>query len=198
MLKGSFDSSGSFLIPDKANLGYSFPCDGPGRGGTCDSSGYDSFYLSFFWLLNTISWASFYIHWRHITINYNNIFQFIEAGSYLNGWFRDYLWYNSGTLINGYNALGVNDIAAFNWIFLFSHLVWATGFMFLISWRGYWQELLETIILVHNRTPFVYSIWNTCSVLPMALSIVEARFVGLVHFSVGLILTYGAFAVGSL
>jgi hypothetical protein len=27
----------------------------------------------------------------------------------------------------------------------FGHLVWATGFMFLISWRGYWQELIETL-----------------------------------------------------
>jgi len=24
-------------------------------------------------------------------------------------------------------------------MFLFGHLIWATGFMFLISWRGYWQ-----------------------------------------------------------
>ena len=31
--------------------------------------------------------------------------------------------------------------------FLFGHLVWATGFMFLISWRGYWQELIESIVL---------------------------------------------------
>jgi photosystem I P700 chlorophyll a apoprotein A2 len=30
-------------------------------------------------------------------------------------------------------------------MFLFGHLVWATGFMFLISWRGYWQELIETL-----------------------------------------------------
>jgi photosystem I P700 chlorophyll a apoprotein A2 len=198
MVKSSFDASGSGLIPDKVNLGFSFPCDGPGRGGTCDSSGYDGLYLTIFWLLNTISWASFYIHWRHITLNYNNLFQYVEGGSYLNGWFRDYLWYNSGTLINGYNAVGVNDISAFNWTFLFAHLVWATGFKFLISWRGYWQELVETIVLVHNKTPFVYSIWNSCSVLPMALSILEARFVGLVHFSVGLVFTYGAFAVGSL
>ncbi|KAK8561678.1 hypothetical protein V6N12_048742 [Hibiscus sabdariffa] len=27
----------SRLIPDKANLGFRFPCDGPGRGGTCQS-----------------------------------------------------------------------------------------------------------------------------------------------------------------
>jgi hypothetical protein len=29
---------GSKLMPDKKNFGYSFPCDGPGRGGTCDIS----------------------------------------------------------------------------------------------------------------------------------------------------------------
>ncbi len=28
-------------------------------------------------------------------------------------------------------------------MFLFGHLIWATGFMFLISWRGYWQELMS-------------------------------------------------------
>jgi len=25
------------------------------------------------------------------------------------------------------------------------NLVWATGFIFLIYWRGYWQELIETL-----------------------------------------------------
>jgi photosystem I P700 chlorophyll a apoprotein A2 len=111
MLKGSLDSSqSSNLIADKSNLGFSFPCDGPGRGGTCDSSSYDAYYLSMFWLLNTVSWTTFYIHWRHISINYNNIFQFVDGGSYLNGWFRDYLWFNSGCLINGYNFAGINDL----------------------------------------------------------------------------------------
>ena len=32
-------------------------------------------------------------------------------------------------------------------------LIWATGFMFLISWRGYWQELIETLVWAHERTP---------------------------------------------
>ena len=27
---------GSRLLPVKQSLGYSSPCDGPGRGGTCD------------------------------------------------------------------------------------------------------------------------------------------------------------------
>ena len=34
-------------MPDKKDFGYSFPCDGPGRGGTCDISAWDAFYLSY-------------------------------------------------------------------------------------------------------------------------------------------------------
>jgi hypothetical protein len=50
-------------------------------------------------------------------------------------------------------TLGMNNLAVWAWMFLFGHLVWATGFMFLISWRGYWQELIETIVWAHERTP---------------------------------------------
>ena len=35
LLKGVLYARSSKLIPDKANLGFRFPCDGPGRGGTC-------------------------------------------------------------------------------------------------------------------------------------------------------------------
>ena len=48
LLKGAFDARGSRLLPDKQSLGYSFPCDGPGRGGTCDITGWNSMYLSTF------------------------------------------------------------------------------------------------------------------------------------------------------
>ena len=37
LLKGVLFARNSRLIPDKANLGFRFPCDGPGRGGTCQS-----------------------------------------------------------------------------------------------------------------------------------------------------------------
>jgi photosystem I P700 chlorophyll a apoprotein A2 len=58
-------------------------------------------------------------------------------------------------------------------MFLFGHLVWATGFMFLISWRGYWQELIETLAWAHERTPLANLIrWKD---KPVALSIVQAR-----------------------
>jgi photosystem I P700 chlorophyll a apoprotein A1 len=45
LLKGVLFSRNSRLIPDKANLGFRFPCDGPGRGGTCQSSAWDSVFL---------------------------------------------------------------------------------------------------------------------------------------------------------
>ena len=46
LLKGALDARGSTLMPDKLHFGYGFACDGPGRGGTCDISTWDSFYLA--------------------------------------------------------------------------------------------------------------------------------------------------------
>ena len=173
LVKGALDARSSKLIPDKKDFGYSFPCDGPGRGGTCDISSWDAFYLAIFWILNTIGWVTFYWHWKHLGIWQVNPSQFNESSTYLIGWLRDYLWLNSSQLINGYN--------------LFGHLIYATGFIFLISWRGYWQELIETLAWAHERTSLANLVrWRD---KPVALSIVQARLVGLVHFSVGLDMT---------
>jgi photosystem I P700 chlorophyll a apoprotein A2 len=195
LVKGALDARGSKLMPDKKDFGYAFPCDGPGRGGTCDISAWDSFYLSLFWALNTVAWVTFYWHWKHLAVWQGNVAQFNESSTYLMGWFRDYLWLNSSQLINGYNPFGTNNLSVWAWMFLFGHLVWATGFMFLISWRGYWQELIETIVWAHERTPLANLIgWKD---KPVALSIVQARVVGLAHFSVGFVLTYAAFLIAS-
>jgi len=195
LVKGALDARGSKLMPDKINFGYSFPCDGPGRGGTCDISAWDAFYLAMFWMLNTIGWVTFYWHWKHITLWGGNPAQFNESSNYIMGWLRDYLWLNSSPLINGYNPFGMNSQAVWAWMFLFGHLVWATGFMFLISWRGYWQELIETLVWAHERTPLANLVrWRD---KPVALSIVQARLVGLTHFAVGYVLTYAAFLIAS-
>jgi photosystem I P700 chlorophyll a apoprotein A2 len=195
LVKGALDARGSKLMPDKKDFGYSFPCDGPGRGGTCDISAWDSFYLAMFWMLNTIGWLTFYWHWKHLTLWSGNVAQFNENSTYLMGWFRDYLWLNSSQLINGYNPYGMNNLAVWAWMFLFGHLIWATGFMFLISWRGYWQELIETLVWAHERTPLANLVrWKD---KPVALSIVQARLVGLAHFTVGYIVTYAAFLIAS-
>ncbi|MBE7380136.1 MAG: photosystem I core protein PsaB [Leptolyngbya sp. SIO1E4] len=195
LVKGALDARGSKLMPDKKDFGYSFPCDGPGRGGTCDISAWDAFYLAMFWMLNTLGWVTFYWHWKHLAIWSGNVAQFNESSNYLMGWLRDYLWLNSSQLINGYNPYGMNNLAVWAWMFLFGHLVWATGFMFLISWRGYWQELIETIVWAHERTPLANLVrWKD---KPVALSIVQARVVGLAHFTVGYVLTYAAFLIAS-
>tara|TARA_B100000780_G_C21069573_1_gene430301 strand:+ start:511 stop:1311 length:801 start_codon:yes stop_codon:yes gene_type:complete len=197
LFKGSLHGRGSKLMPDKINFLVTFACDGPIRGGTCDISAWDSNYLALFWMLNTGAWITFYFHWKHLTIIENTVFQFDESSTYLNGWFRDYLWFNSRPLMNGYNTFGANDLSILSWAFLATHLGWATGFMFLISWRGYWQELIDIILVMHLKTPILYNLWNGDIYTPVALSIVQARFVGLLHFSTGFIFTYAAFIIGA-
>ncbi|KAF3773962.1 ycf2-A Protein [Nymphaea thermarum] len=49
------------LIPDKANLGFRFPCDEPERGGTCQVSAWDHVFLGLFWMYNVISVVIFKI-----------------------------------------------------------------------------------------------------------------------------------------
>ena len=195
LVKGALDARGTKLMPDKKDFGYAFPCDGPGRGGTCDISAWDSFYLAAFWMLNTLGWVTFYWHWKHLGIWQGNVAQFNESSTYLMGWFRDYLWLYSAQTINGYNPYGTSNLSVWSWMFLFGHLVWATGFMFLISWRGYWQELIETLVWAHERTPLANLVsWKD---KPVALSIVQGRVVGLAHFTIGYILTYAAFLIAS-
>lgn len=184
--------SASRLDPDKRQRGFGFACDGPGRGGTCDVSGWDSVYLAAFWVLNTLGWLSFYEHWRSVA----SLDAFCSTGSTLCGWFRDYLWLNSGNLVSGFSPAGSSELAVLAWSFLLAHLVWATSFMFLISWRGYWQELLESLLFVHLKTPIVATAW-AAGFTPVALSILQARFVGLAHFTVGFIGTFAAFLLST-
>ena len=207
--KGCLDARGSKLMPDKIIFGLPFACDGPGRGGTCDISAWDSFYLATFWMLNSNAWIIFYFHWKHNTLWQSAVFQFDECSTYLNGWFRDYLWFNSTALIHGYNTFGANDLSTSAWTFLLAHLIWATGFMFLISWRGYWQELINILLSMHLKTPIASNLYTQFNIVlsqpnqshqspvPVALSIVQARFQGLVHFVKGFILTYAAFIIGA-
>jgi len=197
LFKGSLDGPGSKLMPDKVQLTYSFACDGPGRGGTCDISAWDSFYLAMFWMLNTNAWIMFYFHYKHLTLYQHQALRFDESSTYLLGWFRDYLWFNCASLIRGYDAFGANDLSVWAFTFLAAHLSWAVGFMFLISWRGYWQELIDIILYMHLKTPLLYDLWHGDMYTPVALSIVQARFIGLVHFSVGFIVTYAAFVIGA-
>ena len=65
--------------------------------------------------------------------------------------------------------------------------IWAFSLMFLFSGRGYWQELIESILWSHNKLKFAPAI------SPRALSIVQGRAVGLAHYLVGGIVTTWSF-----
>jgi photosystem I P700 chlorophyll a apoprotein A2 len=64
LVKGALDARKK-LMPDKKDFGYSFPCDGPGRGGGYLSLG--CILLSYV-LDVTHYWVTFYWHWKHMAI----------------------------------------------------------------------------------------------------------------------------------
>lgn len=194
LLKGFLFARGSRLVPDKANLGFRFPCDGPGRGGTCQVSGWDHVFLASFWVFNTISIAVYHFSWKMQsdvwgTVDPDGTINHITAGNWalssntINGWLRDFQWAQAVQVIQSYGT----SLSAYGLIFLGAHFVWAFSLMFLFSGRGYWQELIESIVWAHNKLKVAPSIQ------PRALSIIQGRAVGAAHFLFGAIVTIWAF-----
>jgi photosystem I P700 chlorophyll a apoprotein A1 len=72
-------------------------------------------------------------------------------------------------------------------MFLAGHFVFAFSLMFLFSGRGYWQELIESIVWAHNKLRVAPAIQ------PRALSIIQGRAVGVTHYLLGGIVTTWAF-----
>ena len=63
--------------------------------------------------------------------------------------------------------------------------------MFLYSGRGYWQELIESVVWSHHKIGVVQLI------VPRALSISQGRAVGLSHYLLGGIGVTWSFFIGS-
>jgi photosystem I P700 chlorophyll a apoprotein A1 len=193
LLKGVLYARCSRLIPDKANLGFRFPCDGPGRGGTCQVSAWDHVFLGLFWGYNSLSIVIFHFSWKiqsdvwgsvtgsnvaHITGG-----NFAQSANTINGWLRDFLWAQSSQVIQSYGSA----LSAYGLIFLGAHFVWAFSLIFLFSGRGYWQELIESVVWAHNKLKVAPSIQ------PRALSISQGRAVGVAHYLLGGIATTWSF-----
>jgi photosystem I P700 chlorophyll a apoprotein A1 len=194
LLKGVLFARSSRLIPDKANLGFRFPCDGPGRGGTCQVSGWDHVFLGLFWMYNSISIVIFHFSWKMQsdvwgTVAPDGTISHITGGNFatsaitINGWLRDFLWAQASQVIQSYGT----PLSAYGLLFLGAHFVWAFSLMFLFSGRGYWQELIESIVWAHNKLKVAPSIQ------PRALSIIHGRAVGVAHYLLGGIVTTWAF-----
>nr|QBL02808.1 photosystem I P700 apoprotein A1 [Eriachne aristidea]QBL02891.1 photosystem I P700 apoprotein A1 [Eriachne aristidea] len=194
LLKGVLFARSSRLIPDKANLGFRFPCDGPGRGGTCQVSAWDHVFLGLFWMYNAISVVIFHFSWKMQsdvwgTVSDQGIVTHITGGNFaqssitINGWLRDFLWAQASQVIQSYGS----SLSAYGLFFLGAHFVWAFSLMFLFSGRGYWQELIESIVWAHNKLKVAPA------TQPRALSIIQGRAVGVTHYLLGGIATTWAF-----
>lgn len=194
LLKGVLYARSSRLIPDKANLGFRFPCDGPGRGGTCQVSAWDHVFLGLFWMYNCISVVIFHFSWKMQsdvwgtldpdgTVSHITDGNFAESAITINGWLRDFLWAQASQVINSYGSA----LSAYGIMFLAGHFVFAFSLMFLFSGRGYWQELIESIVWAHNKLKVAPAIQ------PRALSITQGRAVGVAHYLLGGIVTTWAF-----
>ncbi|MBL6795908.1 MAG: photosystem I core protein PsaA [Synechococcus sp. BS307-5m-G38] len=194
LLKGVLYARSSRLIPDKANLGFRFSCDGPGRGGTCQVSAWDHVFLGLFWMYNSLSIVIFHFSWKMQsdiwgTVNADGSVQHITNGNFaqsaitINGWLRDFLWAQAVQVINSYGSA----TSAYGIMFLGAHFIWAFSLMFLFSGRGYWQELIESIVWAHNKLKVAPAIQ------PRALSIIQGRAVGVAHYLLGGIATTWAF-----
>ncbi len=194
LLKGVLFARSSRLIPDKAELGFRFPCDGPGRGGTCQVSSWDHVFLGLFWMYNCISVVIFHFSWKMQsdifgTVDPDGTITTMAGGNFaqsaltINGWLRDFLWAQASQVIQSYGTA----LSAYGLLFLGAHFVWAFSLMFLFSGRGYWQELIESIVWAHNKLKVAPAIQ------PRALSIIQGRAVGVAHYLLGGIVTTWAF-----
>ena len=195
LMKGVLYSRSSRLVSDKVELGFRYPCDGPGRGGTCQISPWDHVFLGIFWMYNTLSVVIFHFFWKMQSdvwgvydVSSQKIVH-VTGGDWsvnsitINGWLRNFLWSQAAEVIQSYGS----NLSGYGLIFLGAHFVWAFSLMFLWSGRGYWQELIESILWAHHKLKIVPNIQ------PRALSITQGRAVGLTHYILGGIGTTWAF-----
>ncbi|KAI3944509.1 hypothetical protein MKW92_006711 [Papaver armeniacum] len=151
LLKGVLFARSSRLIPDKENMGFRFPCDGLWKRGTC-----------LFWMYNAISVVIFHFSWKMRSdvwgsINDQGVVTHITEETLRR---VPLLLMGGSVTFYGHRHPRCSFCPGF-------------GLMFLFKWRGYWQELIESI--------------------PRALSIVQGRAVGVTHYLLGGIATTWAF-----
>ena len=109
-------------------------------------------------------------------------------------WVSIYLGFHSFSLYihnDTFQAL-IPSISGYSFIFISAHFIWAFSLMFLYSGRGYWQELIESILWAHHKLKIMPHIQ------PRALSISQGRAVGFIHYILGGILSTWAFIISRM
>jgi photosystem I P700 chlorophyll a apoprotein A1 len=138
-------------------------------------------------MYNCISVTIFHFSWKMQSDVWGTItaagdkITHITAGNFsnsaltINGWLRDFLWSQASQVIQSYGTPN----CAYGLIFLGAHFIWAFSLMFLFSGRGYWQELIESVLWAHRKVSL------NPTIAPRALSITSGRAVGLAHYLLG-------------
>lgn len=193
LLKAVLYARSSRLLPAKASLGFRYACDGPGRGGTCQVSPWDHLYLAVFWVYNALSVACFHYFWKMESDVWGSWGGAASGGAqaaspprhtsssdfslnpHVNAWLRGFLWSQSAQAIQSY----ASSLSGYGFLFVGAHFAWALSLMFLFSGRGYWQELIESLLWAHLKLKLVPEIQ------PRALSISQGRAAGLSHYTLG-------------
>ena len=200
LVKGALNTRGSRLITDKASLGFRYPCDGPGRGGTCQVSPWDHIFLTLFWAYNSVAVSVFHYHWKSQSDIWGyyeeskGVLAHLTGGDFgatsntINAWLTTFLWSQASQVIQGY----ATPVVGYTLVFLASHFVWALSLMSLYSGRGYWQEFIEPIVWAHTKLHL------TPSVQPRALSTTQGRAVGATHYLLGGITTTWSFILSRI
>lgn len=184
LIKGVLMSRSSRLVSGKGVLGFVYPCDGPGRGGTCQISPWDHVFLGAFWAYNTGSVGFFHFFWYAQSVLWAQLDDWAVSANSINGWLASFLWTESAEVIQAYGT----PFCGYSLVFLTGHFVWALSLMFLFTGRGYWQELLESLVWAHVKLHLVPVLQ------PRALSITMGRAVGLTHYLAGSIGASWAFS----
>jgi len=200
LVKGVLTARSSRLVADKSTLGFRYPCDGPGRGGTCQISPWDHIFLALFWAYNAIAVVVFHYYWKvqsdvwgvydahSATLYHITGGDFSATSMTINAWLTNFLWSQASQVIQSYGTSN----AGYGLIFLAAHFVWALSLMFLYSGRGYWQELIESILWSHNKLHF------SPHIQARALSITQGRAVGVTHYLLGGISTTWSFILSRI
>ena len=134
----------------------------------------------FFWKMQSDVWGTVNADGSILHLTGGN---FAQSSITINGWLRDFLWAQATQVISSYGSA----LSAYGLMFLAGHFVFAFSLMFLFSGRGYWQELIESIVWAHNKLRI------TPAIQPRALSITQGRAVGAAHYLLGSIVTTWAF-----
>jgi len=157
--QGALDARGSVECLNKKDLRLTpFPARPRPWRQPAISQPWDAFYLSVFWARQYRRFGSHLLLALECTFRLwqgKTVAQFNES-KHLSGLGLVPATPLAATLpqlINGNTTpFGTTTWLSWAWMFLFGHLVWATGFMFLSSWRGLWAGIdSRPIVWAHQR-----------------------------------------------